>query len=45
MSLLAYLSAVGGHDMSFFIKRARTAEMTCGDAAYQRNRFAELRGY
>ncbi|MFI5397196.1 MAG: acyl-CoA dehydrogenase family protein [Candidatus Binatia bacterium] len=33
------------HDVGFFIKRARVAEMTLGDAAYHRNRFAELRGY
>ncbi len=33
------------HDMGFFIKRARAAEVTFGDAAYHRNRFAELQGY
>ncbi len=33
------------HDIGFFIKRARAAEMTFGDAAYHRNRFAELHGY
>ena len=33
------------HDAGFFIKRARTAEMTFGDAAYHRARFAALRGY
>jgi alkylation response protein AidB-like acyl-CoA dehydrogenase len=33
------------HDIGFFIKRARTAEITFGDAAYHRNRFAELLGY
>ena len=33
------------HDIGFFIKRARVAEVTFGDAAYHRNRFAELHGY
>jgi alkylation response protein AidB-like acyl-CoA dehydrogenase len=33
------------HDAGFFLKRARTAAVTFGDAAYHRNRFAELRGY
>jgi alkylation response protein AidB-like acyl-CoA dehydrogenase len=33
------------HDVGFFIKRARVAELTFGDADYHRNRFAELRGY
>jgi len=33
------------HDAGFYIKRARVAEMAFGDAAYHRNRFAELNGY
>jgi alkylation response protein AidB-like acyl-CoA dehydrogenase len=33
------------HDIGFFIKRARVAEVSFGDAAYHRNRFAELQGY
>ena len=33
------------HDVGCFIKRARAAESTFGDAAYHRNRFAELHGY
>jgi len=33
------------HDVGFFIKRARVAELTFGDAAYHRNRFAEVHGY
>jgi alkylation response protein AidB-like acyl-CoA dehydrogenase len=33
------------HDIGFFIKRARAAEMTFGDAAYHRDRFAALGGY
>jgi alkylation response protein AidB-like acyl-CoA dehydrogenase len=33
------------HDIGFFLKRARTAEMTFGDAAWHRRRYAELQGY
>lgn len=33
------------HDIGFYLKRARTAELTFGDAAYHRERFAALQGY
>ena len=33
------------HEIGFFIKRARAAELTFGDAAYHRDRFASLVGY
>ena len=33
------------HDIGLFMKRARVAEMTFGDAAFHRNRFAEIQGY
>jgi alkylation response protein AidB-like acyl-CoA dehydrogenase len=33
------------HDVGFYAKRARAAELTFGDAAHHRARFAELRGY
>jgi alkylation response protein AidB-like acyl-CoA dehydrogenase len=33
------------HDIGFFMKRARASEMTFGDAAYHRDRFATLAGY
>jgi hypothetical protein len=33
------------HDIGFFLKRARAAEMTFGDAGYHRDRFAQLRGF
>jgi alkylation response protein AidB-like acyl-CoA dehydrogenase len=33
------------HDIGFFLKRARASEMTFGDAAFHRARFAELSGY
>ena len=33
------------HDIGFYFKRARAAEITFGDAAWHRSRFAALRGY
>ena len=33
------------HDIGFFLKRARAAEMTFGDSAWHRRRYAELNGY
>ncbi len=33
------------HEAGFYIKRARVAEMTFGDAAWHRERWARLRGY
>ena len=33
------------HDVGLFLKRARVAEMTFGDAAFYRDRFARLGGY
>jgi alkylation response protein AidB-like acyl-CoA dehydrogenase len=33
------------HDIGLFLKRARVSEMTFGDAAYHRDRFAQLSGY
>jgi acyl-CoA dehydrogenase len=33
------------HDAGFYIKRARAAEMTFGDAAWHRDRWARLHGY
>lgn len=33
------------HDIGFFLKRARVAEMTFGDAAHHRDRFAQLHGF
>ncbi len=33
------------HDIGFFLKRARAAEMTFGDAAHHRDRLARLDGY
>lgn len=33
------------HDIGFFAKRARGSELTFGDAAYHRDRFARLQGF
>ncbi|MEQ8483440.1 MAG: acyl-CoA dehydrogenase family protein [Pseudomonadales bacterium] len=33
------------HDIGLYMKRGRVSEMLFGDAAFHRNRFAELRGY
>ncbi|MCU0669827.1 MAG: acyl-CoA dehydrogenase, partial [Myxococcota bacterium] len=33
------------YDVGFYIKRARVAEMTFGDAAWHRERWARLGGY
>ncbi len=33
------------HDIGFFLKRARAAQLTCGDAAWHRDRMARLDGY
>lgn len=33
------------HDAGFYLKRARVAEMTFGDAAWHRDRWARLHGY
>ena len=33
------------HEIGFFLKRARVAELTLGDAAWHRERWARLGGY
>jgi len=33
------------HDIGFFLKRARVAEMTFGNSAFHRDRFATANGY
>jgi hypothetical protein len=33
------------HEIGFFLKRARVAEQTFGDAAFHRDRYAALSGY
>ncbi len=32
-------------EIGFFLKRARAAELTFGDAAFHRSRYATLRGF
>ena len=32
-------------EIGLFFKRLKAAELTLGDAAYHRNRYAALRGY
>ena len=32
-------------DIGFFLKRARTVELSFGDSSYHRDRFAQLQGY
>ena len=33
------------HEIGFFMKRARVAQATFGDAAFHRDRYAALNGY
>jgi alkylation response protein AidB-like acyl-CoA dehydrogenase len=33
------------HDIGFYLKRARTTQLTFGDAAWHRDRLATLDGY
>ncbi len=33
------------HEIGFYMKRARVAELTFGDAAFHRDRWARLAGY
>jgi acyl-CoA dehydrogenase len=33
------------HEIGFFLKRARAAQASFGDAAFQRRRYADLGGY
>ena len=33
------------HDIGLYLKRARVAEMTFGDAGYHRDRFARIAGF
>jgi len=33
------------HDIGFFLKRARVAEMLFGDSGHHRDRYAKLEGY
>jgi alkylation response protein AidB-like acyl-CoA dehydrogenase len=45
VQLFAGIGMTDEEEIGFFLKRARVAEHTAGDAAYHRDRFARLRGY
>ena len=45
VQLHAGIGMTDEHDIGFFIKHARVCELTFGDAAYHRDRFATLNGY
>jgi acyl-CoA dehydrogenase len=45
VQILGGIGMTDEEDVGFYMKRARVAEMTFGDAAYHRDRFATLKGY
>jgi alkylation response protein AidB-like acyl-CoA dehydrogenase len=45
VQMFAGIGMTDEHDIGFFIKHARLCELTFGDAAYHRDRFASLSGY
>jgi acyl-CoA dehydrogenase len=45
VQMFAGIGMTDEHDIGFFIKHARACELTFGDAAYHRDRFATLGGY
>ncbi len=45
VQMLGGIGMTDEEDTGFFMKRARAAEMTFGDAAYHRDRFAALKGF
>jgi len=45
VQILGGIGMTDEEDTGFYLKRARVAEMTFGDAAYHRDRFASLKGY
>jgi acyl-CoA dehydrogenase len=45
VQILGGIGMTDEEDVGFFLKRARVAEMTFGDATYHRDRFATLKGY
>lgn len=44
IQMFAGVGMTDAHDIGFFLKRARVAEQTLGDAPYHRTHFAEVRG-
>jgi alkylation response protein AidB-like acyl-CoA dehydrogenase len=45
IQMFAGIGMTDEHDIGFFIKHARVCELTFGDAAHHRDRFASLNGY
>ncbi len=45
VQILGGIGMTDEEDVGFYMKRARVAEMTFGDAAYHRDRLATLKGY
>jgi alkylation response protein AidB-like acyl-CoA dehydrogenase len=45
VQMFAGIGMTDEHDIGLFMKHARTCELTFGDAAYHRDRFATLNGY
>ena len=45
VQMLGGIGMTDEEDTGFYMKRARAAEMTFGDATYHRDRFATLKGY
>jgi acyl-CoA dehydrogenase len=43
--MFAGIGMTDEEEIGFFLKRARVAEMTFGDSAFHRNRYATLRGF
>ena len=45
VQIFAGVGMTDEYDIGFYLKRARAAELTFGDAAFHRNRWAELGSY
>jgi acyl-CoA dehydrogenase len=45
VQILGGIGMTDEEDIGFYMKRARVAEMTFGDATYHKDRFAALKGY
>jgi alkylation response protein AidB-like acyl-CoA dehydrogenase len=45
VQMFAGIGMTDEHEIGFFMKRARAADATFGDAAYHRDRFASLSGF
>ena len=45
VQMFAGVGMTDEYDIGFYLKRARAAELTFGDSAYHRNRWAELGSY